>query len=59
MPWVSDVVKEIFAPLNIEIDNQASFVVAKGIALYARTQMKALDDFLNKIRGLDFSNIYT
>lgn len=58
MPWVSDVVNEIFEPLNIEIDNQASFVVAKGIALYARTQMKALDDFLNKIRALDFSNIY-
>lgn len=58
MPWVSDVVNEIFEPLNIEIDNQASFVVAKGIALYARTQMKALDDFLNKIKGLDFSNIY-
>jgi molecular chaperone DnaK (HSP70) len=58
MPWVSDAVNDIFKPLNIEIDNQASFVVAKGIALYARTQMKALDDFLNKIRALDFSNIY-
>lgn len=58
MPWVSDVVNEIFEPLNIEIDNQASFVVAKGIALYARTQMKALDDFLSKIKGIDYKNIY-
>ena len=58
MPWVSDVVNEIFEPLNIEIDNQASFVVAKGIALYARTQMKALDGFLSKIRSIDFSNTY-
>ena len=58
MPWVSDAVNDIFKPLNIEIDNQASFVVAKGIALYARTQMNALDDFLNKIRALDFSNTY-
>lgn len=58
MPWVSDVVNEIFEPLNIEIDNQASFVVAKGIALYARTQMKALDDFLSRVKGMDFKNIY-
>lgn len=58
MPWVSDVVNEIFEPLNIEIDNQASFVVAKGIALYARTQMKALDDFLSRIKGIDYKNIY-
>lgn len=58
MPWVSDAVNDIFKPLNIEIDNQASFVVAKGIALYARTQMKALDDFLSRIKGIDYKNIY-
>ena len=58
MPWVSNAVNDIFKPLEIDLDTQASFVVAKGIALYARTQMKALDDFLSKIRSIDFSNTY-
>ena len=58
MPWVSDAVNDIFKPRHIDIDNQASFVVAKGIALYARTQMKALGDFLSRIKGIDYKNIY-
>lgn len=58
MPWVSDAVNDIFNPLNIDIDNQASFVVAKGIALYARAQMQALDDLTDKIKRIDFKNIY-
>lgn len=58
MPWVRDAVENIFEPVNIEIDNQASFVVAKGIALYAKAQMSAFNDFLGKVSQIDFSNIY-
>ncbi len=58
MPWVQEVVEDIFTPENIDLDTQASFVVSKGIALYARTQMKALNNFQSRIKGLDFSNLY-
>ena len=58
MPWVEKVVKEIFKPTNIEIDNQASFVVAKGIAMYAKKQIKALDNYIDKIKEIDYSSMY-
>lgn len=58
MPWVRGTVEQIFTPRRIYHDGQASFVVAKGIALYARAQLKALEDFLNRIEQLNFCEMY-
>lgn len=58
MPWVKKAVEDIFCPLDIIHDGQASFVVAKGIALYARAQLKALEDLIEKIKTLNFYEMY-
>lgn len=58
MPWVMDVVNEVFEPVSIELDNEASFVVAKGIAFYAKAQIEALENFKCRIRSIDFGSIY-
>jgi len=58
MPWVKGTVKEVFRAKTIEVDNLASFVVAKGAALYAKAQIEALELLKNKIRAINFSQIY-
>ena len=58
MPWVMSVVDEVFEPVSIELDNEASFVVAKGIAFYAKAQMEALENFKRRISTINFGSIY-
>lgn len=58
MPWVKKTVEEIFKAKTIEVDNLASFVVAKGVTLYAKAQIEALELLKNKIRTINFAQIY-
>lgn len=59
MPWVKPLVENIFEPtLGVDVDNAASFVVAKGIALYARAQMYAHNDYIAKINQTNFKDLY-
>ena len=58
MPWVKDIVKDVFKAKTIEVDNLASFVVAKGVTLYAKAQIEALELLKNKIRTINFAQLY-
>ena len=58
MDWVGPLVKQIFQTSNIILDNQPSYVVARGIALYAVEQRHALDKLKEKIENSDFDSIY-
>lgn len=58
MPWVSKEVKEIFENSQIISDRYPSYVVAKGIALYAQAQQEALDELETEIKKIDFGQLY-
>lgn len=58
MQWVSRLVKEIFPESRVIEDRAPSFVVAKGIALYAQAQQEALEELENVIKKKDFGQLY-
>lgn len=58
MPWVSRLIREIFPESKIIEDRAPSFVVAKGIALYAQAQQEALEELENEIKKIDFGLLY-
>lgn len=58
MPWVQSKLEEIFNTSTIYLDNSASFVVAKGATLYAKAQMMALKLLEDKIREINFAQLY-
>lgn len=41
MPWITEVVEKVFNTATIHIDHQGGFAIARGIALFAKQQMKA------------------
>lgn len=59
MPWVKEMVKSTFPTAEIKLDNNASFVVSKGAALYARDQIKAFELFMEKIDAYQYKDVYT
>lgn len=58
MRWFKDLVKEVFECNEYLEDRNPSFVVAKGIALYARSQEDALKRFIDYILPIDYGQIY-
>ena len=58
MPWVKEMVKSTFPTAEIKLDNNASFVVSKGAALYARDQIKAFELFMEKIDAYQYKDVY-
>ena len=58
MPWVKEMVKSTFPTADIKLDNNASFVVSKGAALYARDQIKAFELFMEKIEAYEYKEVY-
>lgn len=58
MPWVKEMVKSTFPTAEIKLDNNASFVVSKGAALYARDQIKAFELFMEKIEAYEYKEVY-
>lgn len=58
MYWVKPLLKDIFRNSEISEDKDPSFVVAKGVALYARAQYKAIDDLVKKIESEDYASMY-
>ena len=58
MPWVKEMVKSTFPTAEIKLDNNASFVVSKGAALYARDQIKAFELFMEKIDDYQYKDVY-
>lgn len=58
MPWVADAVGMIFKGATIKDDGLPQFVVAKGVALYAKAQMEALEKLKEKLEREDFAKIY-
>lgn len=58
MPWVKEMVKSTFPTAEIKLDNNASFVVSKGAALYARDQIKAFELFMEKIEAYEYKDVY-
>lgn len=41
MPWIAEVVEKVFNTATIHVDHQGGFAIARGIALFAKQQMKA------------------
>lgn len=58
MPWVKEMVKSTFPTAEIKLDNNASFVVSKGAAFYARAQIKAFELFMSKIEAYQYKDVY-
>lgn len=58
MPWVKEMVESTFPKAEIKLDNNASFVVSKGAALYARAQIKAFELFMSKIEAYQYKDVY-
>lgn len=58
MRWFTLMVRDVFGIQEIVDDKEPSFVVAKGIALYARAQDLALKRFIDRILSIDYSQIY-
>lgn len=58
MPWVKEMVESTFPKTEIKLDNNASFVVSKGAALYARAQIKAFELFMSKIEAYQYKDVY-
>lgn len=59
MSWVGELVREVFGDrITIVKDAAPEYVVAKGVALYAKRQIEALTDFLGQVENLDFQNLY-
>jgi hypothetical protein len=58
MQWFKLKVREIFKCDDVNDDRNTSYVVANGIALYARAQERALNNLLEKIEDIDFKSLY-
>lgn len=58
MGWVEDLVKEVFPNSKPIPDRNPAFVVAKGVALYAKAQQKAIDQLMSEIDEKCFNNMY-
>ena len=58
MPWVKSMVSSIFNDAMIVDDEYPQYVVANGVALYAKAQMEALELLKQKLREVDFAEIY-
>ena len=59
MKWVRDVTKEVWGnDCKILNDYSPEYVVANGIALYAKAQMRALEELKAKVAEADYISIY-
>ena len=58
MQWVKRMLQAVFANADIVEDREPSYVVAKGIALYAQTQFEAEIALREKVYTLPFANMY-
>lgn len=58
MKWVYRMLKSVFPEANIVEDRTPSYVVAKGIALYAQAQFIALQELRTEIGKINFEDIY-
>lgn len=58
MSWVEDYVKEIFPGASIVKDLHPSYVVAKGVAKYAKAQLDALNRIISILEQVDYADIY-
>ena len=58
MNWVGILVASIFTDAKLKDDRHPSYVVARGIALYALAQKKALTDLLSALNKVDYAVIY-
>lgn len=58
MPWVPDVVQKVFDGARIVTDQFPQYVVAEGVALYAKAQMEALMRLKQILSEVDFADIY-
>jgi hypothetical protein len=58
MQWFNQKVHKIFECDDINDDRNTSYVVAHGIALYARAQERALNNLIEKIENINFYSLY-
>lgn len=60
MDWVEPLVEEVFETTGSKIvkDTKPAYVVARGIALYAVEQFYALNKLTEKVRQINFEDIY-
>lgn len=58
MNWVAIMAMSIFPNAKIIDDRNPSYVVARGIALYARAQQNALNDLLVAVTSVDYKTTY-
>lgn len=58
MKWVREKAQEVFQVEEITDDPNPEYVVAQGIALYAKAQQKALQQLIQKLRMLDYVSMY-
>lgn len=60
MKWVGEIVKEIFSNVdtNIDEDDHKEYVVATGIARYAKAQKEAHDRYEERIKQMRFRDMY-
>lgn len=58
MPWFCILVNEVFPQSNIIIDDTPSYVVAEGVAKYAKAQKKAIEQLMSDIEAKRFNNMY-
>jgi molecular chaperone DnaK (HSP70) len=58
MRWFNEMVRDVFNCDDVIDDRNPSFVVARGIALYARAQEKALKRLKERIGAINFEDIY-
>ena len=58
MPWFQRAVKEVF-PNSVPImDLEPSYVVAQGVAMYAKAQIKAVNLLMSEIESQHFDKMY-
>ena len=59
MSWVKEEIINVFGK-DVEIikDDDPEYVVSKGIALYAKAQIKALEDLRRSIQNIPYHSIY-
>ena len=58
MQWVKRMLQSVFTEAEIVEDREPSYVVAKGIALYAQAQLDAEESFRHEVESLPFINMY-
>ena len=59
MGWVQEEIVKVFGTsVKIILDTDPEYVVSKGIALYAKAQIKALEDLRRSIQNIPYHSIY-